>query len=98
MNTSKNLHILFSMSFVTIISGAIFYHFVEKFSWVDSFYFCIVTLTTVGYGDLAPKTDIGKIFTSFYILVGIGIIALFISEFAKSNLERRLKKKIKKKK
>jgi hypothetical protein len=57
--------------------GMVFYHFVEKMSWVDAFYFCIVTLSTVGYGDITPDTTAGKIFTSFYIIVGIGLLATF---------------------
>ncbi|MCB9261803.1 MAG: two pore domain potassium channel family protein [Flavobacteriales bacterium] len=61
-----------------VISGSVFYHFVEGWGWVDSVYFSVVTLTTVGFGDLAPQTDMGKIFTIFYILVGIGIILGFV--------------------
>lgn len=60
-----------------IIVGAIFYHNVENLSWVDSIYFCVITLATVGYGDITPHTDIGKIFTIFYILSGVGVIATF---------------------
>lgn len=59
--------------------GTVFYHYVERFSWLDAYYFCVVTLATVGYGDLTPKTDIGKLFTTFYILSGVGIITAFIS-------------------
>lgn len=55
--------------------GAVFYHYVENLSWLDSIYFCVVTLATVGYGDITPQTDAGKIFTIFYILIGVGIIA-----------------------
>jgi voltage-gated potassium channel len=60
---------------LVIIGGAWFYHLVEKLSWLNSVYFCVITLTTVGYGDITPKTDAGKIFTIFYVLIGIGIIA-----------------------
>lgn len=59
--------------------GVVFYHFIEKMSWVDSIYFCVVTLTTIGYGDITPQTDLGKIFTVFYILAGVGILAAFLN-------------------
>lgn len=59
--------------------GTVVYHFVEGWRWIDSFYFCVITLTTVGYGDMTPQTDAGKLFTVFYILVGIGIILTFIN-------------------
>lgn len=63
--------------------GGAFYHYIEGLSWLDSFYFCVVTLTTVGYGDFTPQTDIGKIFTMLYIFCGVGIFATFISTFFK---------------
>jgi voltage-gated potassium channel Kch len=64
---------------VLIAGGTVFYHVTEKFSWVDSVYFCVVTLATVGYGDIVPKTDIGKLFTTFYIIVGVGVITTFFA-------------------
>ena len=66
-----------------LIGGAFFYSRVEGWSLVDSFYFCVVTLATVGYGDLAPETTAGKLFTSFYILFGLGILAAFVNLLAK---------------
>lgn len=56
-----------------IAIGTVFYHFVEHLKWLDSLYFTVVTLATVGYGDITPKTDAGKLFTIFYIIVGITI-------------------------
>lgn len=63
----------------TLSVGTFFYHIVEKLSWVDAYYFSVVTLATVGYGDITPHTTAGKLFTSFYILTGVGIITTFFS-------------------
>ena len=75
--------LLITAALSLLVGGSIFYHIVEKWNWLDSYYFCVVTLATVGYGDLVPKTDLGKLFTTFYILIGIGIIATFASAFIK---------------
>jgi potassium channel subfamily K len=43
----------------------------EALSMVDALYFVIVTITTVGYGDLVPLTDKAKIFTVFFMVAGL---------------------------
>ena len=77
------------MAAALICSGAAAYHQLLHLSWVNAFYFCTVTLATVGYGDIVPKTDASKIFTIFYILVGIGIIAAFASLLVRDAALRR---------
>src|SRR3954469_14521323 len=71
--------ILLVAVFVSLSIGTVVYHLVEHFSWVDSYYFSVVTLATVGYGDFSPHTTFGKIFTTFYILAGVGLITTFFS-------------------
>ena len=46
-------------------------------------------LTTVGYGDLAPETTAGKLFTVFYIFTGIGLIVAFLNAVARTAVEQR---------
>jgi voltage-gated potassium channel Kch len=70
---------LFFFVLIILLSGTIFYSQIEKWSLLDSLYFSTTTLTTVGYGDLAPKTDLGKIFTIIYLFVGIGVILGFVN-------------------
>ena len=62
-----------------IFSGTFVYHYLEGWSYIDSFYFSVVTLTTIGYGDFSPQTDEGKLFTVLYIIIGIGMILSFIN-------------------
>lgn len=71
--------LLVGLVLVTLATGTLVYHVVEKFSWLDAYYFSVTTLSTVGYGDLYPHTSLGKIFTTFYILLGVGIITTFIT-------------------
>ncbi len=63
-----------------LVAGTVVYTIVEGWSPLDALYFSVVTLTTVGYGDLAPTTDIGKGFTIVFILAGVGIIVAFASQ------------------
>jgi voltage-gated potassium channel len=65
-----------------LLSGTIFYASIEGWSWLDSLYFSVITLSTVGYGDLSPKTSIGKIFTMIYIFVGLGLFIAIIRRLA----------------
>lgn len=70
-------------SLVFILIGTGVYYVVEDLDIVDSFYLAVITLTTVGYGDLAPTTTVGRIFTSFYILIGVGLIVALVSEVSR---------------
>ena len=99
MDTKKYLPILISLIFIIMI-GTILFHFVENWRWLDSLYFCVTTLTTVGYGDFSPQTDAGKIIFIFYILSGLGILFAFVNAFSRKIIEYRteLLKKIEKKK
>lgn len=74
----KEYRDLLLTTLVVLFAGTSVYHFLEGWSWIDSLYFSIITLTTIGYGDFSPQTDAGKLFTIFYILIGIGIILTFI--------------------
>jgi voltage-gated potassium channel len=77
---------------LTLTVGTIFYHTVEGWRWLDSLYFSVITLTTVGYGDFTPETDMGKIFTMVYIFVGLGILVGFVTPIGEYLINRRLEK------
>ncbi|MCA9919003.1 MAG: two pore domain potassium channel family protein [Anaerolineales bacterium] len=69
---------LFWSVMLILLAGTWFYHAVEGWSWLDAFYFSVITLTTVGYGDFSPQTSIGKIFTIVYIVLGLGVLSSFL--------------------
>ena len=75
--------------------GTIMYHYIEGWSWIDCLYFSVITLSTIGYGDFSPATDEGKIFTVFYIILGVGVILSFINT-VHHHFESMRKKKRKK--
>ena len=62
--------------------GTAFYVRAEGWSVIDAVYFCVVTLATVGYGDFAPRTPVGKLFTIVYILIGAGVFVVLAAELA----------------
>jgi voltage-gated potassium channel len=84
---------------IAITIATIGFSRLENASLADSFYWSIVTLTTVGYGDVVPKTPAGRFFSLVIMLLGIGTLAIFAGMFATFLIDlratgytRRLKK------
>jgi uncharacterized membrane protein len=82
---------------ILLVFGSIFFSVVEDWTLVDSFYFSVVTLTTVGYGDFSPTTPGAKLMTTVYIFFGLSIIAVFASHLAKTHAQRTTRKLSKRK-
>ena len=62
---------------IVLTIGTLFYWRVEEWSLLDSLYFSVVALTTVGLGDFAPETNAGKVFTIIYLISGVGLMMAF---------------------
>lgn len=75
----KHYRSLLMASLFVLFGGALAYHYLEGWSYIDSLYFAAITLSTVGYGDFSPQTDLGKLFTIVYIGIGVGLILAFIN-------------------
>ncbi|UCH48641.1 MAG: two pore domain potassium channel family protein [Betaproteobacteria bacterium] len=72
-----------------LVGGALFYWEVEGWSVLDAIYFCVMTMSTVGYGDLAPTSPFSKIFTIVFTILSIGIFAAVVSKVVQLILERK---------
>ena len=64
-----------------LFTGSLIFHYAEGWRWFDALYYCVMTLATVGYGDFAPHTDLGKLMTIVYVVSGIGIFLTFIQSY-----------------
>ncbi|KAL5209388.1 hypothetical protein ABZP36_005011 [Zizania latifolia] len=82
--------------FIYLLVGVIiFYCVMDQISGkqtnrvLDALYFCIVTMTTVGYGDLVPDNDTTKLLACAFVFMGMAIIALFVSKSADYLVEKQ---------
>ena len=69
-----------------VLTGTLFYWRFEDWTIIEALYFCVVTLTTVGYGDLSPTTAGTQIFTIVYILTGFGVLVALLTSVAEQYL------------
>ncbi len=67
--------------------GAVGIRLLENLTWIDSFYFAVETVTTVGYGNISPQTEIGKLFTTVYMLISVGIVLYGLTVLAQAALQ-----------
>lgn len=84
----KALTVIYSVIF-TVSLGTAFFRYIEGWSWLDSYFFTVVTISTVGYGSLVPATALGKIGATVLIFFGLGIFAVAIQQFALYNMRKR---------
>ena len=89
--------ILLVLLLFTLVGGTIFYMQFERWSLLDSLYFCVMTISTIGYGDMVPTTSISKAFTIMYALLGIGLFVSLASKIAAIYIGQKLNRKRKSK-
>ena len=67
---------------MVILIGAATFHALEGVSYLDGVWWAVVTSTTVGYGDILPETDGGKIFSACYAFIVVGVMGWAVSNVA----------------
>jgi voltage-gated potassium channel len=88
---AKKLRIAFLGLFIIFIIGTLGYHLIEGWSFSESLYVTVITLSTVGYGDFYPHTEIGRMFTIILIIFGVGTMLYTIVLFSETMVETRFR-------
>lgn len=98
--TRSDLAITFFVAFVLLVLSSTLMYYVEneaqpdKFSNIgQSFWWSVATLTTVGYGDVYPITNLGKLFSGIIAIIGIGFVALPTGIISSAFIEKLKDKK-----
>ncbi|RKD92747.1 potassium channel family protein [Mangrovibacterium diazotrophicum] len=80
-NRTLRVGVLLLFSMLSI--GTLAYMYIEKYSLIDAFFMTIITISTVGFSEVHPLSDIGKIFTSGLIITSLGSLAYVGSNLAR---------------
>ena len=98
-----NSKIKFAVTLIVLvfITGVIGFHFLYDYTWIDALYMTIITVSTVGYGEVQPMDTYGKLFTSVFIISGLFIFGFGLSTITehilnKNNLGNLKRNKMKK--
>jgi voltage-gated potassium channel len=75
---------------IIVLVGIVGYMVLENYSLVDAIYMTIITTSTVGFREVQPLSDAGKVFTAVLIVSSIGILAYFLSQFTQSLLQSQI--------
>ena len=86
----KKHRLLLSLPLIVMIIGTAGFMVLEQFSFIDALYFTVVTISTVGYGDIFPISAAGKVLSIIIIIIGIGTFLTLVTQFSQSLVRRGL--------
>ena len=90
MNLAKRIRMALLLILGIFIVGATGFHFIEGWPWFDGLYMTLITMTTVGYGEIHPLSHTGRIFNVFLILASVLAGGFLVAAFTQAMLEFEL--------
>lgn len=88
----RNLRTIFTLLAALVVVSTVGFHVIEGWDWFDSFYEVLITITTIGSSHGPGLTRVGRSFSVFVIVVGVGLVFLAIGALAAALLEFELRK------
>jgi hypothetical protein len=76
----EEFRVLLVVLLTLLLGSTCFYWSVEGWSFIDALYFSVMTMSTIGYGDLTPTTTLSKSFTIIFALLSIGVFVAVVSK------------------
>ncbi len=86
----KTITVLIMLTIV-LAFGTFGFMFIERSSFMDSLYMTMITITTIGYGEIFPLSTTGRIFNMVLIVVGVGLVMLTFSKITEAVVEGELR-------
>ena len=86
-----NLYIAFALLLLIVVTGVTGYMFIEHYSLLEASYMTVITVATVGFKEVHPLSDAGRVFTIFLIIFSFSIFAYSLSTITSHFVEGRLK-------
>lgn len=77
---------------ISVTIGTVAYMTLEGYTMLDAFYMTMLIVSTVGFSEVSPLSDAGKIFTSLYMILNLGILAYIVSAISRYIFEGEFKK------
>lgn len=91
MRAFRNLRLIATALAMLMLLGTMGFHFLEGWSWFDSLYMVVTTLTTVGYREIHDLSHPGRIFNLGFIITGVSLLFLAIGALTQALLEFELR-------
>jgi voltage-gated potassium channel len=93
--SSKTIRMAIVILFLLLSTGTSFFWIHEQYPLIDAFFMTIITISTVGFGQIHPLSDMGKLFTSGLIIFSLGSLAWVGSNLARFIFDGELKEYLK---